>query len=76
MRILSSGDVEPPDTSLVRRIQLYAGRRGGHGVEKWKLLTRLWSEETKRRERRQGEGGVETPDTSLVRRNQEWCGDS
>ena len=44
-------------------------RRKG-GKEKWKLLTRLWSEEAKKRGGRQGEGGVETPDTSLVRRNQ------
>ena len=43
-------------------------------MEEWKLLTRLWSEETKRRERKQGEGGVETPDTSLVRSNQEGTG--
>ena len=32
----------------------------------WRLLTRLWSEETK--------SGVETPDTSLVRSNQEGTG--
>ena len=61
--------METPDTSLVRRNQLYTGKgKGGGEVESpdtslvrrnqeegigkdegvvWRLLTRLWSEETK-----------------------------
>ena len=49
-------------------------RKGGGARVVWRLLTRLWSEETK--QKKGGEkgykkgGGVETPDASLVRGNQ------
>ena len=53
--------METPDASLVRRNQVV-----------WRLLTRLWSEATKREEGQKTGGGarVETSDTSLVRGNQ------
>ena len=59
---------------LTRLGQKGPTERGGER-EVWRLLTRLWSEETKsnkggRKEGNKKGGGVETPDASLVRGNQ------